>query len=266
MQYLIFTDLDGTLISHEDYRYSPVPAKIVELKLSHVPVFLNSSKTFAELKAWQKRLGAEPLVICENGGVIVNVKTSKAELIGRPYEEICRVLDELRITRHFKFSGFHDWTLNTLISQTQLSAEDATLAQKRQVTEPIVWEDSESALEAFRHALDQQGLQLQKGGRFFHVMGHHDKAVALKKVAKDYLSQKELSSSSYKVIALGDSGNDLKMLQSADFPIVLPGRDGSYLNIHKRNQIHASHPAPDGWVEAIDALRLNGDCAFQSVS
>ena len=46
----IFTDLDGTLIRHEDYSFAPVKALLRKLQFKHIPVVLASSKTRAEIE------------------------------------------------------------------------------------------------------------------------------------------------------------------------------------------------------------------------
>jgi len=256
MHYFVFTDLDGTVLGHDDYRYQPVVSKIAELQALSIPVYLNSSKTYAELEQWQLRLGAEPIVICENGGVIVDTRTQGVRVLGMAYSEICHRLDVIRIDKNWLFEGFHDWSAQQVVEYTGLSLDEAQLAQQRMATEPLLWHDDESELEAFRELLGLHGLQLQKGGRFYHVMAHHDKAMALQEVIALHLQQIGAEGDSFKVIALGDGGNDLAMLCQADYAVVMPQAKGGYLEFRHPRKVQAKQQAPEGWVEAISSLQI----------
>ena len=49
----IFTDLDGTLLGKEDYRYEVNVQLISDLKLKGIGVSLNTSQTLSETECWQ---------------------------------------------------------------------------------------------------------------------------------------------------------------------------------------------------------------------
>ena len=60
---------------------------------------------------------------------------------------------------------------------------------------------------------ERRGLRVVKGGRFFHLMGRVDKGDAVRKVIQIYsgnLGEEMLS------LGLGDSENDLEMLNAVD--------------------------------------------------
>ena len=60
----IFTDLDGSLISHDDYTFEVALPIIAELNRRRIEVSLCTSKTFDEVLMWQIRLGIKgPFVI-----------------------------------------------------------------------------------------------------------------------------------------------------------------------------------------------------------
>lgn len=52
-------------------------------------------------------------------------------------------------------------------------------------------------------------------------------------------------------IGLGESGNDISLLESVDIPILLPHLDGSYEDIDLFHLIKADHPDSRGWNDAI---------------
>jgi len=57
------------------------------------------------------------------------------------------------------------------------------------------------------------------------------------------------------IIALGDSGNDIAMLQAADIAVVIASPTGRVLNFDSRNRvIRTALPGPEGWAEAVSSL------------
>jgi mannosyl-3-phosphoglycerate phosphatase len=250
-QWIIFTDLDGTLLNHHNYEYKVVEPLIALLQARGVPVILNSSKTVAELELWHERLRLETPIIAENGGVIeyrLNGQKHK-HLIGRPYEEIRSFIKHLRKVHGWQFEGFGDWTVAEVMNKTGLKTAEAVKAKAREVSEPILWLDEQAKLAEFEAALAEEGLKLMAGGRFYHVMAGHDKADAMRELLADSVLHIKAP---YRVIALGDSRNDLAMLQAADVPVLLPV-DNAY-KLRLDGAYYATHEAPWGWVEAIEKI------------
>ncbi|MBO1926438.1 HAD-IIB family hydrolase [Thiomicrorhabdus sp. 6S2-11] len=266
----VFTDLDGTLLGHHDYHYQPVLPMLKKLQSLHIPVILNSSKTFYEMRDWLERLGLQPPFIAENGGVIyfsTNDENQK-RLLGKDYSQIRQILQQLRHEQGFNFKGFGDGTVEDVMRSTSLDRASAQQAMQRAVTEPITWLDTMTRLEQFKTLLAEHGLQLQKGGRFYHVMAHHDKASALEWVVNQSVSagrfgeqnsnlaEKVFAKSPW-VFALGDGGNDKQMIQTADVGLVLPAANGDSLKIDRKNVFTAEKSSPYGWVEALQEYLIN---------
>lgn len=254
-QVVIFTDLDGTVLNHHNYAYEAVLPLLASLKDKQIPVILNSSKTLSELQIWQSRLHLDTPMIAENGGVIryQDANGIQTKLIGMPYEQIRSTLTHLREINNWDFEGFGDWTVADVMNHTQLRSSDAVLAKERQVTEPILWQDSEAHLNTFKTALAIMGLELKKGGRFYHVMAKHDKADAMHYIENNL----EILGLSGEVttLALGDGQNDQSMLDFADIAIVMPAASGESLKIE--GAIYAQTEAPNGWVESIQTALGN---------
>ena len=53
---LVFTDLDGTLLDHNTYSFSPALAAINKLKSLNIPIIPVTSKTLSELMTLLGRL------------------------------------------------------------------------------------------------------------------------------------------------------------------------------------------------------------------
>lgn len=272
----VFTDLDGTLLGHHDYQYLPVLPTIKKLQSFGIPVILNSSKTFAEINEWLDRLGLEPPFISENGGVIYFSKNDPQQkrLLGMDYAQIRVILEGLRSQYGFNFQGFGDGTVEDVMRSTSLDRVSAQQAMQRAVTEPITWLDTMTRLQQFKSLLAEHELQLQKGGRFYHVMAHHDKASALKWVVKhslynvdedetehgnalsENLANRVFAKSPW-VVALGDGGNDKQMIAQADIGLILPAASGDNLKIKQSNVFFTEKSSPYGWVESLQTHLLS---------
>ncbi len=92
-------------------------------------------------------------------------------------------------------------------------------------------------------------LKITKGGRFYHLMGEsQDKGIAV-------IETIELFNALYKdkiySIALGDSQNDVEMLERVDVPILIQKHDGSYLDTEIPGIQKSSYEGSKGWNEMV---------------
>ncbi|NOR81504.1 MAG: HAD hydrolase family protein [Methyloprofundus sp.] len=54
--WLIFTDLDGTLLDHDNYRFDQAIPALEKVNRLKIPLIINSSKTYAEIKAIRQKM------------------------------------------------------------------------------------------------------------------------------------------------------------------------------------------------------------------
>ena len=259
MRYIVVTDLDGTLLDHQTYEFTPALSAIKELAQQDIPIILNSSKTRAEILEIRSELNNQEPFVCENGGVLCgiapesNVLESTPKLhiqyLGTPRSQFLASLDELKAKLHLNYQGFADAPIDDVVQWTGLTFSDAQKAVDREATEPLLWQDTELALEQFRQELKALELQCVKGGRFHHVMGNFHKASCFAKL-KAYYSRHLLAE--VQIIALGDSQNDLPMLEQADHAIVIPAKHGLSLKPNNKSTFFASQAGPYGWQEGIN--------------
>jgi mannosyl-3-phosphoglycerate phosphatase len=250
--WLVFTDLDGTLLDHDTYDFSPALPAMQRLKQAAIPIIPVSSKTLAELEDLVARLELDGPVIAENG-TVMRLPGEEPTGFEPDYASLRRLLNELRESDpEFKFIGFGDMTADEVVQATGLTLESAHLAMQRLASEPVLWQGSAQALERFKSRLPDIGLHSLQGGRFLHLMGDMDKGRAVQRLIDWYKEQgwKDITS-----LALGDSGNDKDMLLSVDIPVIIRKKDGSHLDLpHRRDALVTRLPGPSGWCEAINKL------------
>ncbi|WP_052055285.1 mannosyl-3-phosphoglycerate phosphatase [Myxosarcina sp. GI1] len=248
MRYIVVTDLDGTLLDRQTYEYTPAKTAIAQLNQREIPIIFNSSKTQAEISELRHKLDNREPFVCENGGIICSLEAAP-KYLGTPREQFLAYLRSLKQELNLNYQGFADVTIDVVVKWTDLTVADAQKAMQREATEPILWQDSQLALEKFREKLAKRQLQCIKGGRLYHVMGNFNKASCFSELKQYYARrwQEEV-----KIIALGDSPNDLPMLERADLAVVIPSAKGKALKLERDRVFYASQLAPYGWQEAID--------------
>lgn len=257
---LVASDLDGTLLDHFNYSWEAASPSLKKLKALGVPVIINTSKTFAEVVGLQQALGMDTAFIVENGSAIYipsssvfadkfnefNTQFNRLQL-GTERDTIVDALSRLRQDHGFQFESYNDWSVEDVMGHTGLSHENATLSKARQFSEPLIWQDSDEQFELFSQLIKAQSLRLIRGGRFLHVLGLSDKGASLQTLRDILFTDKTCT-----MVCLGDSYNDLDMLEIADIPIFVrsPVHD---FPAHQCQQtpIFTKGFGPVGWHEAM---------------
>ena len=254
--YLVFTDLDGTLLDHHSYTAEPARPALLRLAAMGAPVVIASSKTCSEIARLTDELDLHGPVIAENGAM-VNLPEHWPGRAGIDrtlvsYGTILAVLAQLREHNGFRFAGFHDLGSEQVAQLTGLTRENAVLACERRGSEPILWQGSEVELQQFSGLLAEHGLSLVRGGRFHHVLGADvDKATAVANMVAGLRARGWQGST----IGLGDAPNDHAMLGVVDYPVVVNNPDSPAMPPLQNSRILITRQTgPGGWREAIDTL------------
>lgn len=258
---LVFTDLDGTLLDHETYSWSPAQPALSMLEERHVPVILVTSKTAAEVEILRRDMGNRHPYIVENGGALVLPKgyfTPEGETIvlGAAHGEILNFLADMR-AQGMAFRGFSDMDAQEIAERTGLDLQSAQYAAQRTASEPLIWQDSETIKAEFAENAQAHGFKLLQGGRFLSIGGNTDKGQAAKTLANRYeQSGRKIET----IIALGDSGNDAALLQIATHPVWIrkqgPSPEAGFM---ARARCTIKH-GPAGWCAAIQELLDEHPC------
>ncbi|WP_404375167.1 HAD-IIB family hydrolase [Vreelandella aquamarina] len=262
---LVVTDLDGSLLDHHSYDFSPAAPWLARLKQLGVPVIPVTSKTHAELIPLREALGltATPFV-AENGAVIGLPPGWCHARLDRPVRGRDNVVvrhtgvdsgfirARLNVWRQrlgIRFTRMGELGLEQVMALTGLDKACAKAARQREGSEPLIWEDDEAALANFRLALAGDGLMLTQGGRFWHVMGKtSDKGSAV-----DWLVQRftALRGRQPLSLGLGDGPNDISMLEAVDQAVVIKGCHGLTVSPHNAALYRTKETGPTGWAEGV---------------
>lgn len=263
MQVIIFTDLDGSLLNHEDYSFAAARPSIERIKRAGIPLIITTSKTRLEVELLQRDMDIREPFIVENGGGIFfprgyrNLIIKNGEWyedytlirIGTTYSTVRNFLK--RISARFEITGFGDLTAEEISGLTGLSFDRAEMAKAREFTEPFLLKrpDGIGCLSALAA---EKELKVTRGGRFHHLIGREqDKGVAVRMVIDIF---KINSGEELTTIGLGDSENDLPMLEQVDIPVLLPRPGKGCLDIQLPGMIRAKEPGARGWNAVIQML------------
>ncbi|MCW2308590.1 HAD-IIB family hydrolase [Rhodobium gokarnense] len=254
MTLIVVTDLDGTLLDHDSYRWDAAIPALDLLKDREIPLILSSSKTAAEIAPLRETLGFShcPAIVENGAGILEGGDAAGEDDAGEtPYGRLRDVLDALPADLREPFAGFGDWTVEEVAERTGMDIESAARAQARRFSEPGLWSGSEGDLDAFLAALGKHGVSARRGGRFLTLSFGADKADRIAEIAPRYA----VDGSDPTVIALGDAPNDVGMLEAADIGIVianpahdpLPALKGEADGRIRRSRL----PGPEGWNESL---------------
>ncbi len=218
----VVTDLDGTLLDH-NYDIQPALGTLQWLKEIGVPVIPCTSKTEAEVNHFRSKYGFKDPYIVENGGAIYGDNTNGGswELpLGLSYKELRPILDHISRKIDYRLISFKDLNPIEVHELTGLKNESIKLAQQRLWSVPFLTPPSEYILK-IEESANGFGTMVLRGNLMSHLISNNtNKGTALRHLKK-YLKVPNV-----KVLALGDSPNDMHLLQAADCSIVVPGKNG----------------------------------------
>ena len=239
--YIIFSDLDGTLLDHKTYTFDPALEALSIIKSRQIPLILSSSKTRTEIERIQSHLTLKDPFIFENGsGVFYN---NQVVSFGINLTEIHDKITPLQKT--FNFNCYSLLTIEQAIHYTGLTEEEAKLSQQRQFSEPIIWLDDEERKNDFLEKIHQLGLNATQGGRFLTISSHHDKAKALKWIKNSLENDYQTKFIS---IALGDGENDISMINACDIKILIKNNNE---HLQRSDWVLSEMCGTSGWNQEI---------------
>ncbi len=264
LQWLIFTDMDGTLLDHHDYAFDPAKPMLATLAAQGIPVMPITSKTQAELETLRLSLDNTHPFIIENGAAVLIPKGYFAE---QPEDTVSQgdywvkhfvaerahwqgLIQQVSDDYQGQFVTFEAAGIEGIIEMTGLPRAAAEESAQRQFGEPMQWLGGEASKQAMLNELRALGANILEGGRFIHVSGLSDKGVALHWLHEVFkLNQPDKT---MLTVALGDSQNDVAMLESADYAVVVKSPVKAPPVVNRAQNLLITHETgPAGWAEGI---------------
>jgi mannosyl-3-phosphoglycerate phosphatase len=234
-----------------------------------VPLVFCSSKTSAEIEALRRELSnLHPFVTENGGGVFVPqgyfgtsipqgfpLGSYRCLALAMPYDRMINELERIAEQAGVEVVGFHQMDAHDVAASTGLPLPAAKLALQRDFDEPFFFVRADEQAEArFLQLAHERGLELTRGGRFWHLFQGSDKGRAVRKLMELYRAS---NPPKLQFAALGDSANDLPMLAAVDHAFLLPRPDGSFdaeVLARLPKITRASAPGPEGWNVAVLGL------------
>ena len=250
---LIFTDLDGSLLHRDTFKFDEIKDYLIQLISKGIFIIPNSSKTEREILEFINDLGSSLPFISENGAAIngldlLNPNFPKKLILSREKDDLLNIFKNTvprNLQNKCKWLSDMDKKKQSLIFG--LKDKKLSMALDRKYTIPFLFEGTKNEKNELSKIIKYQDLYLQEGGRVINLTDKVNKANALKVFVKFF----EKNNINVKTIAVGDNYNDLDMLKTSDFPCLVFNDKFTLDKIPINNLITSNKPSPTGWVDVI---------------
>ncbi|MBN2040729.1 MAG: HAD-IIB family hydrolase [Spirochaetes bacterium] len=255
----VFSDLDGTILDHHTYSYGKAIKGIKLLRGENIPLILVSSKTIGEIIPLHKELKLRWPVIFENGGGLAYPENSgnsgslRLDVIGESTDKLKEELTYLRKIIGKPLKAMSEMDIDEIIERTGLTKDNAVLASGRMTSIPFILpEQNEINLNAINSQLKKRNMLVTKGGRFYHLTSVKANKGYAVKIIIQYLMI-NLKVLNIESIGLGDSENDIPMLEAVDKAFLVRKHDGSAVETDIDVTV-TKGIGPAGFTEAIKSI------------
>ena len=260
---LVFSDLDGSLLDHDSYRYDAALPQVQALEQAGVPLVLVSSKTRAEILALRVELDNVHPFIVHNGAAVFIPRHYFPEqpadtevrdefwvwAMAPPRERWLSLLRNLAPEFPDAFESFDSAGVDGIVAMTGLSADAAERAGQREYSEPVRWLASLEEQHRFIERLQAAGATVTPGGRFLSVAGPADKGSALQWLRSCY---QRAGNGEVEDLAIGDGPNDRPMLEVAGTALLVRSPVHDFPTLARTdNVIRSQGLGPSGWAEGV---------------
>ncbi len=257
--FIVFTDLDGTLLDYHTYSFSESLEGMNILRERAIPLVLCSSKTAPEIREIHGELNLDSPFIFENGAGIYYSRgagkgADSVETSGRDIDGLKGYLSLIKKTIKREIRLMLDMDIQEIITLTGLSRKNAGLSKQRMGSIPFVIKGTDDIspdeLSELNGVINKHGIAVTRGGRFFHLSSiDANKGRAVSRVVDFYRSQTH--DSAVTSIGIGDSPNDIPMLEAVDIPFLVKRPDGTAIDSGIEKIRITEKAGPAGFTEAM---------------
>ena len=250
---VIFTDLDGSLLHRDTFKFDSIKNYIVGLINKNIIIIPNSSKTEKEIEKFNEELGVKIPYISENGSSIqglnlINTNFPDKIVLSREKEELIKIFND-KVPEQLKKKCIEISKISKKEQEIIFGQKDDKLknALNRKYTSPFLFKGNKSEKNKLSKILSSNSLTLQEGGRVINLCDDINKVKSMNKVIKILKKTED----KIKSIAVGDNYNDLDMLKNCDVPCLVFNDKFKLDQINIDNLIFSNMPSPEGWADVI---------------
>ena len=250
---LIFTDLDGSLLHRDTFKFDQIKDYILSLVNRGIIIIPNSSKTQKEIENFNEELGVKLPYISENGSAIqglnlINPNFPSRIILSREKEDLIKIFND-KVPEKLKDKCIQISKLNRNEQEKIFGQKDDNLKNvlNRKYTLPFLFKGDKNEKNQLSKILSSSSLTLQEGGRVVNLCDNINKVKSMNKVIKILKKTED----KIKSIAVGDNYNDLDMLKSCDVPCLVFNDKFKLDQINIENLIFSNLPSPEGWADVI---------------
>ena len=215
---VIFTDLDGTLLNRDTFKFDEIKDYIKSLVNKGIIIIPNTSKTNAELNNFAKELDLNLPFISENGSAIhglniINKNLPDEIILAREKELILKIFQK-EIPENLKSKCKLITKMEKKIQKEVFGLSDKNLRNvlNRSYSTPILFEGNNEQKKDLFKIVKNVGLSLHEGGRVINICDNVSKLKAMNRVIKII----KKTENEIKTIGVGDNFNDLDMLRNSN--------------------------------------------------
>ena len=229
---IIFTDLDGSLLHRDNFKFDVIKDYIKNLIDEGIIIIPNTSKTEKEIDEFITELGSDLPYISENGSSIhglnlINSNFPNKIVLSRDKQELIEIFNS-KVPENLKAKCKFISKMNSKEQTNIFGLEENNLknALNRKYTVPFLFEGDKTEKNKLLKILRSSSLTMQEGGR---------------------------------VLNLGDNFNDLDMLRNCDIPCLVFNDQFKQDQINIDNLIVSNKPSPEGWADVIKTALVKLD-------
>tara|TARA_B100000674_G_C37713368_1_gene856232 strand:- start:99 stop:893 length:795 start_codon:yes stop_codon:yes gene_type:complete len=250
----VVTDIDGTLMDHS-YDLNPAMETINWLKDLNIPVIPCTSKTKAEVKLLRSELDIHDPFIVENGGAIYGEYSDEKSweiILGKSYCELENILSQLSNDINYQLKPLNKLSDKEATELTGLKGNSLNLMRDRHWSMPFI-NPPDSLEKKINNFAKKYNVDIFRGNRMSHLLSNKsNKGLAIQKLIEHSKNLK------VKIIGLGDSPNDLPLLEMSNYKIVIPGINGPnkrlLSSLSSSKVIVSDKPHGYGWKKEVTNL------------